>query len=284
MKHGLDLTDADFRLLKDLIYHQTGICLTEYKKEFLASRLRKRLASLNLNSFGEYYTYLTEHPEGREEMTQMISSITTGKTEFFREKEHFEFLTANVFPYFFQKATAKQRKPELYIWSCGCSTGEEAYSLAMVVNDFFSIYPHWQTKILATDIDVEALNKAKAAVYTAKEIFSLPLSYHKRYFQKIKDQNLFKVNDTLRKLIIFKHFNLSTASFVFERKFDIIFCRNVIIYLDLRIKERAIQGFYRTLAEDGFLFLGHSESLLSVNNNLFSSVALSVYRKYHMNV
>ncbi len=283
MKHSFDITDNEFELLKGLIYNQTGICLDDCKKAFLASRLRKRLASLHLNSFREYYNYLIGHPRGQKEMMQMISLITTGKTEFFREEEHFKFLTTNVFPYFLKRTIANQRRPELYIWSAGCSTGEEAYSLAMVTNDFFNVYPYWQIEILATDIDIEALNKAKAGIYTEKEISSLPLTYRKRYFHKIEPQK-FKANDTLRRLITFKYLNLSTAPFYFGRKFDVIFCRNVIIYLHPEIKKKIIQGFYTTLADDGFLFLGHSESLLSLDRGLFSLVTPSIYQKASLGI
>ena len=279
MNYGLEFTDTEFKLLKTFIYQQTGICLAEYKKPFLVSRLRKRLTSLRLNSFKEYYNYLTKHPAGQKEMMHMISLITTGKTQFFREKEHFEYLTNKVFPYFLKKAMAKQKIPKLYIWSAGCSTGEEAYSLAMVANDYFSIYPQWEIEILATDIDMKALNKAKSGIYTSKEIASLPSSYGKRYFQKVKGQDLFKIKDVLKDLIVFKYFNLSTDYFIFEKKFDIIFCRNVIIYLDLEVKERVIQGFYKTLSEDGFLFLGQAESLLAFNNTPFLLFAPSIYRK-----
>jgi len=271
------ITDQEFNILKDLIYKHTGIYLSPQKKILLVTRLYKRLKALNLKTFKDYYSYLLNHPDRRAEWVQMINHITTNTTEFFRERYHFIFLQNEVLPYFLKKRTNKR----LYIWSAGCSTGEEAYSIAITLSEFFGDYSGWNIKILATDVNSDAIAIARKGVYKTASVKRISKVILRKYFEEvssIENKRLFKVKDRLRRMVIFKNVNLVKNYLGKICSFDIIFCRNVIIYFHPESQTKLIDQFYELLRDDGFLFMGHSEALFSVSRK-FQLVDHSVYQK-----
>lgn len=270
------ITNEEFNAFRHLIHRHTGIDLSPRKKTLLVARLSKRLKALNLETFRDYYSYLLHHPNRTSEWVQMVNHITTNTTEFFRERYHFVFLQNEILPYFLKKRTNKK----LYIWSAGCSTGEEPYSIAITLSEFFENHSDWNIKILATDVNSEALSRAKLGAYKAASVRHMSQLILQRYFEEdsVENVGLFKVKDTLRHMITFKNVNLTRNYFSSPCIFDAIFCRNVIIYFHPETKAKLIDQFYRLLRNDGFLFMGHSEALFSLSRK-FHLVGHSVYQK-----
>ncbi|MDI6716342.1 MAG: protein-glutamate O-methyltransferase [Actinomycetota bacterium] len=273
------INDREFNLLRELIKELTGINLTEQKKMLVVSRLSKRLRQLGLSNFTSYYNYIMESEQGRQEIDQLINRITTNKTDFYREPHHFKCLTDICLPQIYE-AHRFSIKRKLRIWSAGCSSGEEPYTIAITLAEFFKNKPGWDIKILATDLDTEMLDKAKAGIYKKDVVAPIPEELLRRYFLKGVGTNegLYMVKKTLKDMIIFKRHNLVKESLKVTTPFDIIFCRNVIIYFDSEEKARVINRFYNVLRSGGFLFLGHSESLLG-NDGRFKLVGNSAYCK-----
>lgn len=271
-----NITDQEFDIFKRLIYQHTGIHLSQQKKSLLVARLSKRLKALNLKTFMAYYDYLLHHPDRVSEWVKMIDHITTSTTEFFRERQHFVFLQNEALPYFQKKKSNKR----LRIWSAGCSTGEEPYTIAIVLSEFFKDREGWDIKILATDVNSQALSSAKAGIYKATSVKPISSPFLKKYFEKESkgDSGLFRVKDTLKQMITFKRLNLIGDHFTLSSIWDIIFCRNVTIYFHPDIKVRVINRFYKLLQNDGFLFMGHAEPLFFVSRE-FHPVDQSIYQK-----
>ena len=275
------IREVEFKRLGAYIEKEYGIRMPDAKRLMLESRLRKRLRALNMQNFQEYCEYLFS-PEGLEnEMVHMVDAVTTNKTDFFRESTHFDYLVQKVLPeMILQKGGGVGRT--LMVWSAGCSTGEEPYTLAMVLAEFGRHYPGFafHYEILATDISMKVLEAAQRAVYTEEKAEPVPEELKKRYFLRSKDRSrgLLRVVPELRELVRFRRINFMEGEFGFREPMDIIFCRNVIIYFDRADQERLLKKFYQFLQPGGYLFLGHSETISGLDIPL-KSVAPTIYKK-----
>lgn len=270
------MSRSTFSKFSLFIQEELGIKMPGMKLVMLQSRLSKRLKKTNCSSFDKYYEYVFS-PEGRKnELFNMIDVVTTNKTDFFREANHFNYLTTKALP----ELTALKKKVGL--WSAGCSTGEEPYTLAMVLKDYSdSKTPKLNFSILATDISCRVLDKAMLGEYTTDQIEPVPLALRKKYMlrgQKNKEGYV-KIKSFLKSYIKFKRLNLLDANYGFKTCMDIIFCRNVIIYFDKSTQKQVITQFCRSLNHEGYLFLGHSETLNDHELPLHQ-VAPTVYKKY----
>ena len=267
---GLTLLSArDFSRLKQFIYDECGINITDAKRTMLETRLQKRLKQLSISSFSEYCDYLFSQKGREDELTHMIDQVTTNKTDFFREPAHFDYLTRKVLP-----EITRSRRP-VTIWSAGCSSGEEPYTLAMVLKEYGCDFI-----VLATDISTKVLDKAKLAVYDTERVDPIPDPLRRKYLLKSKDpaKKLYRVVPELREHVRFRRLNFMEGDFGFREPIDVIFCRNVIIYFDKVTQERLLNSFCRYLAPRGYLFMGHSETLLGMDVPL-TPVAPTVYRR-----
>jgi chemotaxis protein methyltransferase CheR len=272
------LSNEEFLLFRDLIHRVTGISLSEHKRELIVSRLTKRLRVLGLSSFSEYYDFLTEDPRGQEEMGQLVNRITTNKTDFYREAHHFQYLSDFVLPDLVAEKEARGDH-RIRAWSAACSTGEEPYTLAITLSEFFENRRGWEIKILASDLDTEVLNYALKGIYPAQRLAPVPSTILHKYFQKAPGLGqAFQVKDQLRRMLTFNRVNLQKSSFPFKEPLDFIFCRNVMIYFDMAGKISLLQKFHRVLRPGGHIFVGHSESLMMVKD-LFKYCQSTIYRK-----
>lgn len=271
------LTDKDFIRLREFIYAQCGIRITEAKKTMLQTRLHKRLRSLEMPSFSKYCDYLFSERGTEEELVEMINVVTTNKTDFFREPAHFDYLATTALPLL---SPHNDHGRTITVWSAGCSTGEEPYTLAMVLKEFIKDKRSLDFLILATDISTKVLEKAKLAIYDEKLITAIPEELRKSYLLKSKnpDQQVFRIAPELRRHVAFRRLNFMDENFGFRETLDIIFCRNVIIYFDKVTQERLLAKFCTHLSPSGYLFLGHSETLLGMDLPL-QQVAPTVYRR-----
>jgi chemotaxis protein methyltransferase CheR len=272
----VDLTHKEFELLRSLIYQQAGICLRETKLALLKSRLTKRLRHFGYSSFAQYYDHLKNQDPRGEELQEMINAITTNMTSFFREKHHFVCLKERVLAPACQ-AAGRGHRQSLRMWSAGCSTGEEAYSIAITVADTLQRLPTWDVKILATDIDTGVLEKGRHAVYLRDAVSDLSKETLRKHFLsgKGKSADLVQVKPAIRKLVRFARLNLMDP-WPFKGKFDAIFCRNVIIYFDRGSQRHVLEGFARYLKPGGLFFAGHSENLFWMAD-LFQPIGRTVY-------
>ena len=270
------LTTRDFSRLSSFIYDTCGIKMPEVKKTMLESRLQKRLRALGMRSFSQYCDYLFSSTGMEQELVQMLDMVTTNKTDFFREPDHFDYLTQKVLPDW----CARHPGARLSIWSAGCSSGEEPYTLAMVLSEFALSYPGFDFQILATDISTRVLEKAKSAIYPEALVEPVPLSLKKKYLLRSKDRSsgVVRIVPQLRDKVRFRRLNFMDEDFGMREQLDIIFCRNVIIYFDRPTQERLLQRFHRQMKSGAFIFMGHSETLSGLNVPL-TSVFPTVYRK-----
>ena len=271
------LDNADFRRISDMVYQHCGINLHVGKKELVRARLAKRLRQGNFKTFAEYIKHVLQDPTGQQFAT-LIDSVSTNLTSFFRESQHFEFLREDFLP---QLLKRKERKHDYRIrtWSAGCSSGEEAYSIAITLLEAIKAQPHWDVKILATDIANSVLDKARQGIYTEDRVAPVPtLQRHKYLIQhRQKKQKLFEANQKLKNLIIFKNLNLM-KNWPIKAPLDFIFCRNVMIYFDKPTQRRLVNRFWDMLAPGGILFTGHSESLTGIVHK-FNYVKPTIYSK-----
>jgi len=278
---NVKLTDSDFRRLSEYIESQLGIKMPRTKKQLLESRLLKRLRALGMGSYVEYCEYLFS-PEGHEhEIVTMIDLVTTNKTDFFREPDHFDYLFNTALPELVKSYGAGVRKT-LMVWSAGCSTGEEPYTLAMIMSEFAERYPGlgFDYTILATDISTRVVDAAAKGIYSAERVAPVPEPMRKKYLlrSKNREQALVRVVTELRERVRVRRLNFMDDEFGFREPLDIIFCRNVIIYFDKETQERLLQKFCDNLKPGCYIFLGHSETLSGFDVPL-ERVAPSVYRK-----
>lgn len=268
------MTDSDFNFIRKEVYGICGIVLGDHKKQMVYSRLTRRIRALNLRSFSDYIGYLKNHKEA--ELSEFVNAITTNLTSFFRENHHFDFLKAEA-----MQALLKENRSSRKIraWSAGCSTGEEPYSILMTIMD---VLPKsgWDFKLLATDLDSNVLAKAAAGVYNLEQVQELPESYQRRWFTRVADsqrQPQCEVRDELKAFAHFKRLNL-LAQWPMKGPFDIIFCRNVLIYFDQQTKDKLIDRYAKLLRPGGYLFIGHSESMKR-DHGVFDSLGHTIYRK-----
>lgn len=273
------LNQKDFNRLSTFIYSELGIKMPASKNTMLTGRLNKRLRALNFSNFTEYCDFLFSDKGKEEEMVHLINAVTTNKTDFFREPSHFEYLVQTALPEIDQRCRLEPRR-KLRIWSAGCSTGEEPYTLAMVLSEVQASKPNFNYEILATDISTRVLDVARRAVYPMERIEPVATNYRKKYLLRGKDQRnpQVRVVPELRKKVRFGRLNFMVNDFGLPDMVDIIFCRNVIIYFDKETQEQLMNKFCRYLNRGGYLFLGHSESLHGYDTPL-TQVAPTVYRK-----
>ena len=266
-----------FSGFQSLIYNEAGIWLASHKTSLLTGRLARRLRLLGLNSMQEYYRLVTQ-PDQQHERALMIDCITTNETHFFREPRHFELLAGRIFPRWKEQAAAGARPKRIRVWSAGCSTGEEPYSLAMMLLKYFPAELGWDLEVLATDISTCVLEKARAAIFPLDKSKELPKDYLHAYMLKgIADQEgTMKASPEVQRLVRFARVNLHADSYPFSGSFDLIFCRNVLIYFDQDSKKNVVSGLQRHLSPDGLLFVGHSENLNGVAPRL-KSIVPTVY-------
>jgi chemotaxis protein methyltransferase CheR len=272
---SFDLTDHEFDKFKELIHRISGIYLSEQKKKLVVARLSRRLRALNLDTFTQYYHYLTDNPDGAAEIVNLINRITTNKTDFFREMHHFDFLQNEILPAMIAKGEASGNR-RVRIWSAGCSSGEEPYSIAIILSEAFKNHRGWDIKILATDLDTEVLQRASHGHYATQTLIPVPSEYLAKYFVRATDGYI--VSDTLKYMVSFRKLNFMDAAFPMKNPFDIIFCRNVIIYFDQSTKTELMNKFHAYLKPQGLIFIGHSESLMSMKDQ-FKYIKHTVYQK-----
>jgi chemotaxis protein methyltransferase CheR len=263
------ITDREFYQFRALVLQQTGIALGDSKRQLVCARLGKRLRYYGYSTFSQYYEHLADRDPDGQELLRMINAITTNKTDFFREPHHFDFLRSRVLPSMVT-ATGTGATRRLRIWSAGCSSGEEPYSVAVSVLEALPRPGAWDVKILASDIDTEMLAKGREAVYTEDRLSTIPVELRERYFLRGRGnrEGLVAVRSEVKELVAFRRINLRDDSWPIRTQFDCIFCRNVIIYFDRALQEGLVTRFVELLKPGGYLFLGHSESLLGMRLGL----------------
>jgi len=269
----MNLTDTEFNKISGYIRDNFGISLGPEKKSLIYSRLRATLIEKGFGSFSEYFDYLIKDRSG-EAVVRFIDKVTTNHTFFMRETNHFDFFRDRVLPELEETCGAKR---DIRLWCAGCSSGEEPYTLQMIMHDRFAERPEkWNTKILATDISTQALEKAVKGIYIADNVKALPEKWKKAYFEPYGNGSSI-VCASIRNDILFRKFNLMDM-FPFKAPMNVIFCRNVMIYFDNPTKEELIRKFWDWLVPGGYLFVGHSESL-SQTKSEFAYIAPAVYKR-----
>ncbi|MHC5059829.1 MAG: CheR family methyltransferase [Planctomycetota bacterium] len=273
----LVLTDREFRSVSDLVYEHCGINLHEGKKELVRARLAKRLRLLKIRSFSEYIKYLVKDTTGTE-FTNLIDAISTNLTSFFREKQHFEYL-GNVFLPALLSRKRNKRDFRIRTWSAGCSSGEEPYSIAITLLDSVAGQGSWDVKVLATDINTQILDTARAGLYDKKRIEPVTHQQRHKYLlaKSVKGRTSYEVAKPLRDTVVFAKVNLMN-DWPIKTPLDFIFCRNVMIYFDKATQQRLINRFWDLLDFGGILFTGHSESLTGINHK-FNYIQPTIYAK-----
>ena len=266
-----------FSKFQKLIYQEAGIWLATHKHALLTGRLARRLRLLGLSNMQDYYDLVTQ-PDQQHERAVMIDCITTNETHFFREPRHFDYVERQVFPKWQQEGAAGERPMRLRIWSAGCSTGEEPYSLAMLLLKHFPEGKGWDIEVLATDISTRVLEKARAAMYPIEKSKEIPAEYLRAYMLKGRGEHkgAMKVSPEVHRVVRFARVNLHADSYPILGWFDLIFCRNVLIYFDQESKVKVIGGILRHLSPSGLLFVGHSEHLGGIAPDL-KTVAPTVH-------
>ncbi len=268
----INLKDSEFRELTGYIKANYGINLIA-KKLLIEGRLSNMITERGFDDFSEYLKFVFKDTSGNEVST-LINKLTTNHTYFMREADHFKYFSDTVLPYLESKAKTK----DLRIWSAGCSSGEEPYTLAMIMADYFGMERSmWNTKILATDISQKVLEIAKKGVYTGEAVNTMSKYWMMQYFNKVENEN-YQITEEIRNEIIYREFNLMNAIFPFKKKFHVIFCRNVMIYFDAKTKMELINKFYDITESGGYLFIGHSESI-NKNETEYNYIMPAVYRK-----
>ena len=255
----------------------TGISLSPQKKEMIYSRLARRIRTLKMENFATYIQHLEKNPDS--EMSGFVNAITTNLTSFFREDHHFKYLTSNVFPEIVKKRKTDKR---IRIWSAGCSTGEEPYSLAITLLESKLFHTSaWDVRVLATDLDTDVLRHGEQGDYDLTRVEGINSAIRRKWFEPCvdKERKIVHVSDKLKRVITFNQLNLM-KKWPMTGKFDVIFCRNVVIYFDKETQKVLFDRYADMLEEGGYLFIGHSESLHAVTDR-FESLGRTIYRKKH---
>ena len=266
----LELTDNEFHRLVDYMKSNYGINL-EKKRILIEGRLNSIVANMGFENYGQYLDYAFNEPTGKETMA-LVNKLTTNHTFFMREPEHFEFLKTTVLPYIEETV----RDHDARIWCAASSTGQEPYTIAMTIDEYFGPRKSgWDLKILATDLDTDVLRTAKRGIYTEEMLKDVPDRWRKAYFRKI-DSESYQVIDEIREQIVYKKFNLMDK-IVYKKPFDLISCRNVMIYFDADTKNALIERFYDCTKNGGYLFIGHAENVSK--NTRYKYVKPAIYRK-----
>lgn len=263
---------ATFNEFAQLIYSMAGISLKTGKEALVSARLSKRMRALNIASHQEYLRYLKQD-SSKEELIHLLDVISTNVTHFFREKPHFDFIGTE----FERWLRSGQRR--FRFWSAASSSGEEPYSLGMTLLEAMSGYDV-DCRILATDISTRILQQAQAGLYSSEKVKNIPqaLRSHHLSAERNEQSGLYRVNNTLRSMVVFKRLNLSQPPFPMQGPMDAVFCRNVMIYFDNPVRKRLLDEIYRMLKPGGYLFVGHAESLTGMVSS-FKTVVPSIYKK-----
>ncbi|MEW6574600.1 MAG: protein-glutamate O-methyltransferase CheR [Bacillota bacterium] len=270
------ISDHEFQLISSLVRQRFGIDLGEHKRTLVIARLQKVLREGGFSDFRTYYDYVVNDPSGQALLT-MVDRISTNHTFFFREKEHFDFFRTTALPRIVEMIKRKGQK-SLRIWSAGCSSGEEPYTLAIVISDYFGeSLSGIDAGILATDISVTALEKAKTGVYTKEQIARVPPMYRQRYFIHLQ-RNSYAVQQSIKDLVLFRRLNLMRKDYPFKERFHAIFCRNVMIYFDYKTRQELLERFHRYMEPGGYLVIGQSESI-SRSSTLYRYICPSIYQR-----
>jgi chemotaxis protein methyltransferase CheR len=269
----LPMSDRELRGFRELVYRESGIHIPEHKRELLTARLSRRIRTLGMLRFGEYLALVENEPQER---VEMLDRLVTNETRFFREPAQFEFLETQIVPRWIAEAGRQARPRRVRVWSAGCSTGQEPYSIAMML---LAKLEGWDVEVLATDLSGRALRQAMAGVWPIEKAAEIPEQYLKAYMLRgVRSQaGVMSASDVVRAAIRFQRLNLHEA-FPELGMFDVIFCRNVLIYFDVVSRTQAVTRILSRLAPHGYLFLGHSESLLSSGRGL-RPMAPSVYSR-----
>jgi chemotaxis protein methyltransferase CheR len=270
------MTDVEYERFRTYIYQHSGIQLGPAKKELLTARLARRLRDLEISSYAEYFRRLTQGDKAEE--ISLFDAISTNETHFFREPQHFEFLRDVVFPRWDRMAAAGLRSRRVRMWSAACATGQEVYSLAMVAEDRFPASAGWDVEILATDLSVRALEAARAGVWSADQKHEIPERFLKAYMLKgvASQRGKMKAGPAIRSLLRFARVNLNNEVYPVGGPFDVIFCRNVLIYFDAEAKARVVDRLMGYLTPGGYLVLGQVESAIALTDRL-RAVGPTVY-------
>jgi chemotaxis protein methyltransferase CheR len=263
------VTDKEFGLFQKLIYEKAGIYLAAPKRALVDSRLAKRIRELGLDSFAAYYHHVAEDRDGAE-LIQMLDRISTNETRFFREPRQFEFLETQIIADWTAEAAAGMRLRRIIAWSAGCSTGEEPYSLAMVLRDHFPPSAGWEIEILATDLSTRVLDCARTAIWPIAKAEEIPPKYLKPFMLKGKGTQAGKMKPApeIRSMVRFERLNLNDDVYPVSGSFDLILCRNVLIYFDGPSRLRVIHRLLNHLALSGYFFVGHAETLNGVTDRV----------------
>ena len=274
-----EMTAGDFRRIAALIEDKLGIKMPPSKATMLSGRLHRRVVALGLSGLAEYCSLVLDRGGLAAELPHLIDVVTTNKTDFLREPAHFDYLVGQAVPNLMDKTGAGLRRP-LAVWSAACSSGQEAYSIAMVLADFAAVEPDFRFTVKATDISSACLATAARAVYSKEAITPLPYEMRKRHLLMSRDRaaKLVKIAPETRRLVSFAHLNLVEGHYPWRHPMDVIFCRNVLIYFSRATQRTLLEFLCRHLIPGGFLFLGHSETLTGVTLPVHP-VAPAVYRR-----
>ena len=262
--YKIKLSNSDFNKLSNFINSNFGIKLPEVKRIMLQSRLQKRLKELNFTSFQQYCDYLFSAEGQKNEVVNMIDVVSTNKTDFFREPVHFDFLANNILKNYAHTISSQKT---FKIWSAGCSSGEEPYSLAIILNEFAQYNSNFQYSIFATDISTIVLKKSVSAIYNEDKSNLIPVKLKKKYLLRNKDhtKKTMRIVKDIRQKVRFERLNLMDKRYNINEMFDCIFCRNTLIYFEHKVQEEVINKLCVNLEKDGYFFLGHSESITNMN-------------------
>eukprot|EP01107_Rhizomastix_libera_P006605 TRINITY_DN20755_c0_g1_i1.p1 TRINITY_DN20755_c0_g1~~TRINITY_DN20755_c0_g1_i1.p1 ORF type:complete len:294 (+),score=-19.03 TRINITY_DN20755_c0_g1_i1:86-967(+) len=273
----IEIKDEEFKALRDFVYNNIGINLTEEKRTLLMGRLQKILRKYKMRSFTDYYNFLLNDKSG-DGLSELADTISTNHTFFGREKDHFDYFLNKVLPEI-EARCKKNNTRDIRVWSAGCSTGEEPYTLVMLMMEYFkSDYNKWTAGVLATDISSNVLEKAKNAIYSNERVASLPDHLKKKYFKPQLPNGDWEIVDAVKKEVVFRRLNLMNPVFPFKKQFDCIFCRNVMIYFDGPTRKALVDKFYQNVVNRGYLFIGHSETLKREGTD-FEFILPAVYQK-----
>jgi len=257
---GVAMTNDEFKIFRNLVHRECGIFLNEGKRDFLKARVSKRLTALAIGSFYQYYKYITD--KNRDELCLFIDSVTINETNFFRNAPQFEMFREKALPEMLGKKR-RLRDYSLSIWSAGCATGEEPYSIAMEVVEAVPDASLWNIRIVASDISLRCLDIASRGVYLPEKLNDVPERYLAQYFKRLGER--YEARDNIKKLVVFDYHNLTHENGV--ANMDMIFCRNVMIYFQTEDQKKIVARFANALNSDGYLFLGHAESLQGLTSN-----------------
>lgn len=265
------LTEKHYKFVQKLVAEKTGISLSDAKRDMVYGRLTRRLRALSLDNFDDYFEILKSDDE--HELIEFTNAITTNLTAFFRENHHFEFLANTVLPHLMK--TKRDRR--IRIWSAGCSSGEEPYSIAMVINEV--VPEDWDVRILATDLDSHMVDRASKGVYPLERVEGIDKSRLRKWVRRGKGENshMVKMSRDLQDIITFKQLNLM-HDWPMKGKFDIVFCRNVVIYFNKETQKELFSRYADRMTDDSHLFIGHSESLYKVSDR-FKLLGQTIYKK-----